>query len=263
MTTKKLVFLFLGMGFTSLCSYAQIGVSNTTPDPSAVLDLSAANKGFLPPRVALTSLTAASPLTNPATGRMVYNTATMAGLTPGYYYNSGSSGSPVWVRFGDLEKPMTAENLDLLSFDGTNWVAKRAVITNTGNNQAVNNMPPYLVLNYCIALVGIYPSRNSSEPFLGEIELYGFDFAPRGFASCNGAMLSISSNTALYSLLGTIYGGDGRTTFGLPDLRGRVPINQGWGAGLSSRPIGQRSGQETNTLTISNLPSHTHAIIYQ
>jgi microcystin-dependent protein len=98
-----------------------------------------------------------------------------------------------------------------------------------------------------------------SEPYVGEIRMFAGNFAPRGYASCDGQLLAISQNDALFSLLGTIYGGDGRTTFGLPDLRGRLPIHVGQGPGLSSRPIGQRSGAENVTLTTAGLPAHTHA----
>ncbi len=96
------------------------------------------------------------------------------------------------------------------------------------------------------------------EPFLGEILVFGFSFAPRGWAHCDGQILPISQNQALFSLLGTIYGGDGRTSFALPDLRGRVPMGFGQGAGLSNRPIGQRGGAETIVLAQSQLPSHAH-----
>jgi microcystin-dependent protein len=99
-----------------------------------------------------------------------------------------------------------------------------------------------------------------SEPFLGEIRAFGFNFSPRGWAPCDGQLLSIASNTALFSLLGTTYGGDGRTTFALPDLQGRVAMHYGSGAGLSPRPQGQKSGSETNTLVEDNLPAHTHGV---
>jgi len=95
-------------------------------------------------------------------------------------------------------------------------------------------------------------------PFIGQIIVVGFNFAPRGFAFCDGQLLQIASNTALFSLLGTTYGGDGRTTFGLPDLRGRFPMHQGQGSGLSFRSQGQRGGIETTTLTPNNLPAHSH-----
>ena len=97
-----------------------------------------------------------------------------------------------------------------------------------------------------------------SEPFLGQITAFGFNFAPRNWAQCNGQLLAISQYTALFSLLGTIYGGDGETTFGLPDLRGRAALHMGAGPGLADRDIGQRSGAETNTLNVNQLPSHTH-----
>lgn len=97
-----------------------------------------------------------------------------------------------------------------------------------------------------------------SDPFVGEIKMFAGNFAPRGFALCDGQLLSVSQNEALFSLLGTIYGGDGRTTYGLPDLRGRVPIHQGQGPGLSSRKLGSKSGSETATVAVTQLPSHTH-----
>ncbi len=97
-----------------------------------------------------------------------------------------------------------------------------------------------------------------SESYIGEIMLVGFTYAPRNWAFCDGQLLSISSNTALFSLLGTIYGGDGRTTFALPDLRGRQPVHKGQGPGLADYREGQRSGSETVTLTAQQMPSHTH-----
>lgn len=97
-----------------------------------------------------------------------------------------------------------------------------------------------------------------SEPFLAEIRIFGFNFAPRGWAFCDGQILPINQNQALFSLLGTTYGGDGRTTFALPDLRGRLPVHQGSGPGLTPRSIGQRYGSESTTLGSSNMPPHTH-----
>ncbi len=97
-----------------------------------------------------------------------------------------------------------------------------------------------------------------SEPFIGEIKMFAGNFAPRGYAFCDGQLLAVSQNDALFSLLGTIYGGDGRTTFGLPDMRGRLPIHAGNGPGLSPRSLGSKSGTETVTLTVNHLPSHSH-----
>lgn len=98
------------------------------------------------------------------------------------------------------------------------------------------------------------------EPFLGQIILFAGNFAPRNFALCDGQLLSVAANSALFSILGTQYGGDGITTFALPDLRSRVPIHQGTGIGLTNRFIGEQGGSETVTLTTANLPTHSHAI---
>jgi microcystin-dependent protein len=100
----------------------------------------------------------------------------------------------------------------------------------------------------------------SQNPFIGEIQICGFNFAPRGWAFCDGQLLSISSNQALFALLGTIYGGDGRTTFGLPDLRGRLPIHEGAGPGLPTYRLGQKGGKIAATLTEQNLPQHSHTL---
>jgi microcystin-dependent protein len=97
-----------------------------------------------------------------------------------------------------------------------------------------------------------------AEPFLGQIILVGFTFAPRGYALCNGQIMSIAQNTALFSLLGTTYGGNGQTTFALPDLRGRVPNHFGQGPGLSNYTQGEVAGQETVTLTTAQMPMHNH-----
>lgn len=99
-----------------------------------------------------------------------------------------------------------------------------------------------------------------ADPFLGEITMFAGNFAPRGYAFCEGQLLAISRNQALFSILGTTYGGDGRTTFALPDLRGRVPIQQGQGSGLSNYRLGQKGGDETVTLTPEQLAAHNHGI---
>lgn len=97
-----------------------------------------------------------------------------------------------------------------------------------------------------------------SEPFVGEVRMFAGNFAPPGWALCDGQLLAVTQNDALFSLLGTIYGGDGESTFGLPDLRGRVPIHAGSGPGLSPRPLGAKGGAENVTLTVNQLPSHDH-----
>ena len=100
-----------------------------------------------------------------------------------------------------------------------------------------------------------------SEPFIGEVKLFSFNFPPQGWAHCDGALLPISQNQALFSLLGVTYGGDGEQNFGLPDLRGRAPIHRGQGPGLSTRTMGQSEGTETTTLTTQNLPAHNHPAV--
>lgn len=99
-----------------------------------------------------------------------------------------------------------------------------------------------------------------SDPFLAEIRTFGFTFAPSGWALCNGQLLPIQQNTALFSLLGTTYGGNGTTTFALPDLRGRAPMQPGTGPGLSNHVLGESGGSETVTLLEAEMPAHTHAL---
>jgi microcystin-dependent protein len=99
-----------------------------------------------------------------------------------------------------------------------------------------------------------------SEPFLGEVRLFGFNFAPIGWASCDGQLMSIAQNTALFSLLGTFYGGNGTSTFALPDLRGRHAIHQGQGNGLSPYTIGEVLGTESVTLNGNEIPPHSHTV---
>jgi microcystin-dependent protein len=98
-----------------------------------------------------------------------------------------------------------------------------------------------------------------SQPFLGEIKMVGFNFAPRGYAFCNGQILPIAQNAALFSLLGTMFGGNGQSTFGLPDMRSRIPVHQGQGTGLSNYVMGEVTGSENVTLNVTQMPAHTHA----
>ncbi|KAF1009725.1 MAG: hypothetical protein GAK28_00369 [Luteibacter sp.] len=103
-----------------------------------------------------------------------------------------------------------------------------------------------------------------ADPYIGEIRLFGFNFAPQGWLLCNGALLQVRQYAALYSLLGVNYGGDGVNTFGIPDFRGRVPVNQGTAPGLTPRTIGQSFGTEGVTLATQQIPSHTHQFtVYQ
>lgn len=99
-----------------------------------------------------------------------------------------------------------------------------------------------------------------ATPFIGEISIFGFNFNPRGWEFCNGQLLPIAQNDALFALIGTTYGGDGQTTFAMPDLRGRVPFHFGQGPGLSNHFIGEQSGQESVTILPNQLPLHNHSL---
>ena len=101
------------------------------------------------------------------------------------------------------------------------------------------------------------------DPFVAEIRFYPFTFVPKAWAACDGQLMPLSQNTALFSLLGTIYGGDGKSTFALPDLQGRVPMHPGLGQGLGPKQLGQMGGSETVTLLQSEIPAHTHTLRVQ
>jgi microcystin-dependent protein len=101
-----------------------------------------------------------------------------------------------------------------------------------------------------------------SDPFVAEIRMFGFNFPPKGWAQCNGQLLPLSQNTALFALVGTFYGGDGKSTFALPNLQGSVPVHAGQGSGLSQYFLGQQSGSEAVTLLQSEIPIHTHQLSF-
>jgi len=116
-----------------------------------------------------------------------------------------------------------------------------------------------------LLLIGLFAilsfgKTKAQEPILGEIKMFAGNFAPTGWAFCQGQLLPIAQNTALFSLLGTTYGGNGTTTFALPDLRGRAPIGFGQGPGLSNKDLGQQFGTETVTLTTAQMPAHSHTV---
>lgn len=133
---------------------------------------------------------------------------------------------------------------------------------NEGLGESHANMEPTLGLNHIIALNGFFPSPDSPAPletFIGEVKLFAGDFAPEGYALAHGQLLEISQNSALFSLLGTTYGGDGQDNFRLPDLRGRVLIGEGTGNGLTSRVRGEYGGSNLAALALAQLPEHTHS----
>ncbi len=134
-----------------------------------------------------------------------------------------------------------------------------------GSNAPQNNMQPTLALHYIIALNGIFPARagggtTDEEPLLGQIELFAGTFAPGGFAFCDGQILPIQQNTALFSLLGTTYGGNGQSTFALPDLDSTLAVDAGQTAGLQPWSLAEFTGSETNTLSIPQMPAHDHTL---
>ncbi len=123
-----------------------------------------------------------------------------------------------------------------------------------------HSMHRSLVMAFFLAPLLMTTATFAQDPFIGEIRMFAGTFAPTGWAFCNGQLLPINQNTALFSLLGTTYGGDGRTTFALPDLRGRGPIHAGQGPGLSNRQLGESGGEERHTLIASEMPAHTHPL---
>lgn len=117
-----------------------------------------------------------------------------------------------------------------------------------------------LIIVFCFVFKSSDKAPVYQEGFIGEVKLFAGNFAPRGWALCQGQLLPINNNSALFSIVGTMYGGDGRTTFALPDLRGRVPIGVGNGPGLSNYQVGQKGGQEMTTLNSLEVPSMSYQV---
>lgn len=126
--------------------------------------------------------------------------------------------------------------------------------------KSVKSKTGFIYLKQNGEIINDYVPRGGSDPYLGSIIKVGFNFAPPGWAACNGQILPIGSYNSLFTLIGNTYGGDGITTFGLPDFRGRVPIHKGQGTGLTNRVMGEAAGTETVSLTLSQIPSHSHSV---
>lgn len=256
---KNSIYTFCFCLAAFVCFHDQVMAQSTTITPGngqPNMAATSTNNGIIIPQITLTaSLASASPVTNPAAGLLIYNNGN--NQAKGFYYWTGtawqylaiatpfSATAPISLSTNTISlNPGTATG-QLLTWNGNNWVN-----TNPKPNpiEILENRQPYLTVNFCIALSGIFPSRNGYEPFLGEIALFSFGYAPKYWAQCNGQILSINQNQALFSLLGTMYGGNGQTTFALPDLRGRVANGFGQGPGLEYYDIGQRAGVETITV---------------
>lgn len=144
-------------------------------------------------------------------------------------------------------------------------MTRQSTYTKAGHQKATRNAGLRSLLGPGLLAAGLMgPAApalaQASDPFIGQMALFGSNFCPRGWVDANGQLLPISSYSALFSIMGTIYGGDGRTTFGMPDLRGRETIGVGQGSGLSNVALGQKGGSEIVTLTTSHLPPHSHMV---
>ena len=233
-----------------------IGIGTTTPDANAVLDINSTQKGLLLPRLnTVQQNTLASILTAAETGMIVIdaNSGQQISWTGSSWKTLAATSpltakTPLTVASNNIKINSGTNVGDLLTWDGTNWVNTQPAVQHF--TVTVDNHQPYLVNNYMIALFGIFPSQNdASQPYVGEIYLMGCNFAVNGFQICDGSLLSISANPVLFDLIGTTYGGNGTSTYAVPDLRGRTPIGMGSGTGLSPYVIGQSGGTETKTFT--------------
>jgi microcystin-dependent protein len=249
-------FYMLFIAFiASSSAMAQTGIGTNTPDPYALLDITSTSQGLLLPQLSATQQATLAAILNggelgmlvrdSATGKPLYWTGAawqdMSGLTM-------TATAPLSVSsINNISLNAGTTTGDLITWDGTNWINMQPAVQHF--NITVDNRQPWVTINYCIALQGIYPSQSSLDPYVSEIDIFSFNFAPNGYALCNGQLLAINQNAALFSLIGTFYGGNGTSNFALPNLQGRVPVHMGQGAGLSNYILGQQGGTETNNIT--------------
>jgi len=244
--------LLLAAFVLSLSGFGQVGIGTTTPDANSILTISSNTKGVLPPRLtAAQQATLTSKLAAGEAGMLITDATTGSMLAW-----TGSAFVPIANLTATTPLHVSATNVvsinpgthagDLITWDGNNWINQQPAIQHF--SIPVDNRQPFLALNFCIAMQGIFPSRSDANPFLSQIEVFGFNFAPLGWAQCDGQLLAISQNTALFSLLGTTYGGNGTSNFALPNFQGRVAMSFGQGLGLTNFPEGASGGTESNTI---------------
>ena len=248
-------FCFGFIALLCLLNLANAQSTTITPGyPEASITANSTNNGVIVPQITLTaSLASASPVVSPAEGLLIYNTGN--NQAKGFYYWTGyawqslgtvnplTAATPITIVSNNVKLNAGTAAGQLLSWDNNNWVN-----TNAKPIAELDNHQPYLALNFCIDTQGLFPSRNDVNAFLVEIKIYHYNFAHKYWFSCNGQLISLSQNTALFALLGTTYGGNGQTNFGIPDFRGRVPIHAGQGSGLSEYSMGQQAGVEKHTV---------------
>jgi microcystin-dependent protein len=245
--------LLLAFYLCIIPSFSQVGIGTTTPDPTSILDLESSTKGLLIPRLTVAQQTTLAGLLGATETGMLVTDATTGKLIA---WNGASFTDPANISATSPLSVSATNQIslnpgtltgDLITWDGTNWVNMQPAIQHF--SFTIENRQPFLAMNYCIALQGIFPARSDAVPFVSQIQIFPFNFAPIGWAFCNGQILAIASNTALFSLLGTTYGGNGTTNFQLPDLQGRAPIFYGQGPGLTNFNEGQKGGAESNTIS--------------
>jgi microcystin-dependent protein len=246
--------LLLAAQMTFYAGFGQIGIGTNTPDPNSALTIFSTTKGVLIPRLSKAEQTTlAATLTTGETGMLIADSASgdlWLWSGKGFVSPAAFSGrAPIAISAtNQLSINAGTHTGDLITWDGANWVNMQPAVQHF--TDTLSNVQPYIVINYCIAMQGIFPSRNDADPFLSQIQAFPYNFAPTGWAFCDGQLLSISQNTALFSLMGTMYGGNGTSNFALPNLQGSVPIGFGQGAGLSNFTQGQTGG--TTTVIISH-----------
>ncbi len=231
---------------------SQVSIGTSPPAANAMLDINSTTKGVLLPRLSPAQLaTLAGSLTTSEKGMLVTDASTSKIV--------GWDGV-VWTDIANLSAitPLAVSSTnqiafnpgtqagDLITWDGNNWINMQPA---QHFSIAVENRQPFLAVNYCIAMQGIFPSRSDGEPFMSQIQIFPYNFPPNGWAFCDGAILAISQNAPLFSLIGIYYGGNGTSNFALPDLRGRVPVSFDQGPGLSNYDIGQTGGTENTTIS--------------